>query len=375
MKNIGTIAGFCEALKNSNSTIVCYGSSSNGLFTLDLLTRYGVTVDFFADTYSHGGEFHGHKVLSPNELAELDNRESVTILVASIWVREIYQKLRDLSIRGRILVLPFCLFNYTTDALPLQTMEDIEQFRTDAALVRKNLADDTSRRILDGLVDARLTYTPEGYIRAFEETIASSGGNQYLPKELAALCTSSQLSVVDCGAYTGDTIKKMADFGIRFAKSWSFEPDPVNYSGLMKQIELLGLESQIIAVNSGVYGETGILRFNSNGLPTSHIVDGEKGESIKVVSLDEYLAGKHVDFIKMDIEGSEMGALVGATETIKRCRPLLAICVYHFFHDIVRLPLYLMEKLGGYGFMLRHYTSWGPETVLYCIPGERRYDC
>lgn len=39
-------------------------------------------------------------------------------------------------------------------------------------------------------------------------------------------------------------------------------------------------------------------------------------------------------YIKMDIEGSEMAALMGAKETIKRHKPYLAICVYHRKNDL-----------------------------------------
>jgi FkbM family methyltransferase len=40
-----------------------------------------------------------------------------------------------------------------------------------------------------------------------------------------------------------------------------------------------------------------------------------------------------LDFIKMDIEGSERFALRGAKETISRFHPRLAICAYHLPDD------------------------------------------
>ena len=38
---------------------------------------------------------------------------------------------------------------------------------------------------------------------------------------------------------------------------------------------------------------------------------------------------ERVDFIKMDIEGAEPKALIGAERTIREHRPQLAISVYH----------------------------------------------
>jgi hypothetical protein len=40
-----------------------------------------------------------------------------------------------------------------------------------------------------------------------------------------------------------------------------------------------------------------------------------------------------VDFIKMDIEGAETKALLGARETIRRFRPRMALSVYHSPQD------------------------------------------
>jgi len=52
-----------------------------------------------------------------------------------------------------------------------------------------------------------------------------------------------------------------------------------------------------------------------------------------------------VDFIKMDIEGSERRALLGARQTIQRYHPRMAICVYHLPDDPVVIPL-LIESFG-----------------------------
>ncbi len=45
-----------------------------------------------------------------------------------------------------------------------------------------------------------------------------------------------------------------------------------------------------------------------------------------------------VDFIKMDIEGSELGALRGAESTIRRWRPKLGISLYHRPEDFFSIP-------------------------------------
>lgn len=94
----------------------------------------------------------------------------------------------------------------------------------------------------------------------------------------------------------------------------------------------------------------------------------EDGDTaIQVTSIDRSLKGKEVTFIKMDIEGSEMEALIGSGDTIKRYKPKLAICVYHRPGDIVDIPQKILELCPGYRLYLRHYSYVDTETVLYAV--------
>ena len=80
--------------------------------------------------------------------------------------------------------------------------------------------------------------------------------------------------------------------------------------------------------------------------------------------------GLKADFIKMDIEGSELNALIGAKETIKKDRPQLAISIYHSNDDFVDIPLYLKSELKDYKFYLGHYSFDYCESLMYAIPKE-----
>lgn len=88
---------------------------------------------------------------------------------------------------------------------------------------------------------------------------------------------------------------------------------------------------------------------------------------IRAVSIDKRLAGERVTFIKMDIEGSEMEALSGCADTVRRCRPKLAICVYHKSEDVVEIPRKVLEMNPEYKLYLRHYSYSDTETVLYAV--------
>ena len=93
---------------------------------------------------------------------------------------------------------------------------------------------------------------------------------------------------------------------------------------------------------------------------------------VEVTTMDKFCRDRNVlpDFIKMDIEGAELSALKGGIETIKKCRPQLAISIYHSSEDFVNIPLYLKDNLKNYHYALGHYSPTLSETVLYAIPSE-----
>ncbi len=55
------------------------------------------------------------------------------------------------------------------------------------------------------------------------------------------------------------------------------------------------------------------------------------------------------DFVKLDIEGSELQALLGGHDTIRKYRPKLAIALYHKPEDIVDIPKFIHNLDVGYG--------------------------
>ena len=89
-----------------------------------------------------------------------------------------------------------------------------------------------------------------------------------------------------------------------------------------------------------------LLNFLENSaLASSKIVDKNQGKiQIKAVSIDEMLAGERASFIKMDIEGAEMPALIGAQKTIEKYKPKLAISIYHKEDDLWEIPYYILDK-------------------------------
>ncbi len=147
--------------------------------------------------------------------------------------------------------------------------------------------------------------------------------------------------VLDCGAHIGSfTFVSMKKAKIVYA----FEPTPSSYKILNKNINLWRADN-IIVIKKAVYcfnGENKLF-FDYNRLDGSSLrefrkkqLDNPKAIDVECVTIDNFVKARKIqkiDFIKMDIEGSEMEALKGGKKTIKKFKPKMIIAAYHFCHD------------------------------------------
>ena len=99
----------------------------------------------------------------------------------------------------------------------------------------------------------------------------------------------------------------------------------------------------------------------------SRIIDKECGDKVQVVTLDDYVYDEKPTFIKMDIEGAEMEALIGARRIIQTYKPKLAVCLYHKPQDLFEIPIYIKSLNEDYRLYIRQYANSRYETVCYAL--------
>ena len=106
-----------------------------------------------------------------------------------------------------------------------------------------------------------------------------------------------------------------------------------------------------------------VQRKKTEGYLSEYEEDG--GVPLPVTSIDDAIK-ENISFIKMDIEGSEYKAIIGAQDHIRNDYPKLAICVYHSPEDLWEIPLMIHRMFPKYNkFELRHHSKDFRETVLY----------
>lgn len=178
--------------------------------------------------------------------------------------------------------------------------------------------------------------------------------------------------VLDCGGCYGDTALYFAHKVGKSGKVATFEFLPANLEILTRNLALNPqLAERIEVISHPLWSEPDRELFVNGHGPAASVgplAQTSGDQSIRTVSIDQIAKRESlptVDFIKMDIEGAELPALLGAEQTLRRYRPKLAISVYHRLQDFWEVPRYL-DSLGlGYQFFLRHFTIHQEETVLY----------
>lgn len=185
-------------------------------------------------------------------------------------------------------------------------------------------------------------------------------GKMYIETDIVPIVEEDVF--VDGGCFDGLTaidIQEATTKGVK--KIYAYEPDVVNLDKCKENLKEL---NNVILINAGVFSRCGEVSFNSNAGESSSI--SECGtDKIAVSTIDK--ESPDATFIKMDIEGSELEALKGGTETIIRNKPKMAISIYHKPEDLLELPLYLKELVPEYKLYLRHYSMAYMECVLFAV--------
>ncbi len=181
---------------------------------------------------------------------------------------------------------------------------------------------------------------------------------------------------IDGGAYTGDTAEEFINIMDARQKGYrhiySFEPDTDN---ILRAEKTLALYNKVELLEYGLWSKKTELQFfsNENGdhIGSALTQKDKSGCAVPVISLDEFFANKSKEewptLIKMDIEGAEKEALLGAEKVIKEKKPKLIICAYHKPEDIYELPQTVMKIRSDYKLTLWQIGESFWDIILYAV--------
>ena len=338
--------------------VYIWGTGQMGQWAAHLVYDMGGRVAAFIDNSAArwGATSEGILCISPDQLREKEN--PLVFSGVGMSGAAVAAQLADMNVR-RVLDMPDFYLN--------TLFEDIRsahaaELAARVAVCFDILADDASRDVLLAKLRGFLDFEPGFARQNYYGDICHD--DQYFQNDLIRFTENSVL--VDCGAYTGDTMQDFLRRGLPFRKYIAYELNRRNYEKLQNNMNDArgGETGELIAYNCGV-GERNEQIYYDDVVSASCVSStGIPGE---IVRMSDHLRDEAVSFIKMDIEGAEMGALRGAEELIRRRRPDLAICVYHSISDLYEIPLYIHSIVPEYQLYLRHHTPVFCETVCYAV--------
>lgn len=212
---------------------------------------------------------------------------------------------------------------------------------------------------------------PNGHAREVPVFCYHHGLRDLDPTYLAYLADHDAL---DCGGFVGDSAYVLAR-NYPFRRVVSIEADARNHAAIVSLAERYDLGT-VTAINCGVGRQAGELAFFGANSVTSSLIgaDHENAEAhvvpIETIDMLVERLGLSPRFIKMDIEGMETDALIGARQTLERHRPILAISIYHRPEDFLGIKPYLEGLDLDYTFEIQHHNPFDPiyETMLIALP-------
>lgn len=346
--------------------IAIFGAGSFGQNVAEILGKANKKVDYFIDNdeKKHHSYISGIEVVSLEEILSL-NYDDLLIIICSTWHHEIKQQLLEAKVSNFIkvdaIIASKYYYKFSTAREQFERFFAREQAKFEA--VFHMLEDDLSKELFLNLI----AYRVSGNIHCLKK----SNFSQY---EHPMVKPYKGDTIIDGGAYIGDTVQQFNHLLGTDCYIHSFEPAEANFRKLQEWMESGGIHN-VTAVQAGLgYENTKMyMRTDENGISTSNAIYTQGNEKVNIVAVDRYVeanALEEVNLIKLDIEGFELAALQGADKTITNFAPKLQVCLYHKEEDLVEIPLFIHHKYKDkhYKFYLGHHRDdnhW--ETVLYAV--------
>jgi len=345
-----------QIISTSNSQkLFIYGAGELGIFLLNFAKNNNVKIFGCIDQYSKQSSVNGVQIFTPDEVLDED-----ALIIEGIFNPS---KINKSKFKTRNFINTRDFLNaYSLDGFKnfcsLANPNFIKSSKLDFPALFSVFDDVKSNTQLQRLIDFQLGNTDYNFVH-------DELSNLYFDPEL--IKNDEVITFMDCGAFNGDTIKKARNFfGVTLANVIAIEP---SQAFLNSDIETFCISSKI-NLHYFSCGLSDVNAFNgfSSAESVSDAISADSKNHFWFSRLDDLPLLNQPNFIKFDIEGSELVALKGGVSLFNKSRPILAISLYHNPLDFYEIPLYLSQHLLDYKFYFRQYADNCWETVLYAIP-------
>ncbi len=347
--------GVWERLQRETRPIVLYGMGDGADKILRVFAEKQIQASgvFASDEFVRGHSFAGFQVKKLFQIIEEFGEDIVVVLSFASQRSELLARFYELDAQ----------FDLVAPDVPvagggLFDLEFLNKYAAEFEQAYAWMADEIARQVFSDIINFKIS-GKIAYLRHCEtdkQEVFSS-----------VLKPHTQEHFVDLGAYNGDTIRELLSYtGGAYASITALEPDRRNFRKLSKYAEEQLDAARVQLVQAGSWNEDTTLTFAAKAGRNSALAG--QGTPTQMRAVDSVLEGAPCTMLKLDVEGAEHQALLGAKETIARFRPRLNVACYHRNEDLFDLPRQLKILCPEYKLYLRHHPyvpAW--DVNLYAV--------
>ncbi len=181
--------------------------------------------------------------------------------------------------------------------------------------------------------------------------------NAHVDSSIATLVEPGN-SVVDVGAALGDHTIVYAERVGPTGKVYAFEPNPIQFECLRHNMRNF---PQVELCDCALGSVSGMAKMVLDANVSASHLNHVEGGDIEVITLDDFLCGLPVHFIKLDVEGDELAVLAGAKNTLAKWRPKMLIEIHAVhLHRIGRSAKDILDVLDSLKYKHRPFIGEYP---------------
>lgn len=336
-----------EQLGQTRKPIVLYGMGDGADRILRAMAQRGIAPAgvFANDEFVRGQTFRGFPVLRYDE-AKRRFGDMLVLLAFGTSLLPVMERIEAVACEQELYAPDFPVVDG-----PAFDRAFCARHKAELEAVYARLADRQSRVVFAQLLRYKLSWQIR-YLRECE-TAPDEAYTQLLrlaPGEVLA----------DLGAYKGDTVREFVRRCPDYRAIYAVEPDAYSFRQLQKTTAGLR-DCTCVQALAGASAGTALFRARG-GRGSRRAADGAP---VPVVSADTLLGRAGASFFNIDVEGAEREALLGAADTIRRCRPKLLLAAYHRSEDLFALPQLVLSLRGDYTVYLRRHRQLPAWDINY----------
>lgn len=342
--NINVTEDLWSYLARSSKKIVIYGMGNGADKVIKMCNIHNIEVsDFYAsDAFVRGQSFHGKTVMTYDQIKQkYGDGNFISLLSFATKLPDVIENIKRIASENELYAPDVPVFGEN-----IFDISFFNKYRDDMEFVYDMLCDDVSKEAYEGIISYKLSGNIN-YLFNCDHDRAEMFENILHPSRYRVFA--------DLGAYNGDTIRELMTYSPSLKYVFAMEPDKKTFKKLEHYAEN-EKKCNIAALNLAAWSKNTKLSFDNSGNRNSNISGNGKVVEVEADSLDNITSGLPIDYIKYDVEGSEMQAILGSANIIKKFSPELCVSLYHRSEDIFLLPALIHHLNSNYKLYLRRGT-------------------